>query len=282
MNFYYENSKGERIDFSDFPYLFQEGDLLNTSWKYDEQNGRIINKNRGIGQRSFKLAIMPDYTLALSKRFEIMRAAMDHVYNVFDYDVVNDKFGKLYCETGYYLLCQIISSEKDKCNSPLPYNFQTFKIISEKNLWIKQTGVTYLAAGGLGETMNTAYDYPYDYAYDYGCSVSKYTFKNNSFMESDFIMKIQGEVTSPKVYINNHLYSVDITLAAGDILEINSVDKTITLTKSNGETENCFDLRNRASYIFQKLAAGANILTSAQKLSIMLTYFDERGEPKWS
>ncbi len=282
MNFYYENTKGEVIDFSDFPYLFQEGNLIDTSWKYDERNGKIINKNRGTGQRSFKLAITPDYTLTSAERFTALKKAMDNVYKVFDYDITNDVYGKLYCDSGYYLLCQVVSSTKNQWNSPLPYNFQTFKIISEENLWFKKSCVTYTSAGAADTGFEGALDYPYDYEFDYGFVLNKLNFENNSFMESDFIMKIQGEVSSPSVYINNHLYSVDVTLAAGDILEINSKEHTITLTKSNGAVENCFDLRNRDSYIFQKIAAGANSLSSAQKLSIMLTYFDERGEPKWS
>lgn len=281
MEFYYINTKGEIIDFSCFPYLFQEGNLINTSWKYSESNGRIINVNRGIGERDFELAVLPDYRLSISERIKIMKTAMDRIYEVFDYDVVNNSYGRLYCDTGYYLCCQIISSAKSKWNSPLPYNFQTFKVLSETNLWFKEFSLTFITNAETN-SHDSGYDYAYDYAYDYNCTHSKQSFQNNSFIESNFIMKIQGTVISPKVYINNHLYSVDVTLEAGDILEINSINNTITLTKSNGEIENCFDLRNRSSHIFKKIAAGTNTLVSNQKLSVMLTYFDERGEPRWS
>lgn len=282
MKFYYENTKGEIIDFSDFPYLFQEGDLIDSSWKYDEQNGKIINKNRGIGERSFKIAVVPDYTVHLSERHEQLKAAMDCIYEVFDYDAANHLYGKLYSDTGYYLPCQIVASAKDSWNCALPYCFQTFSVISEKNMWIKESSIVYTTGGSSAVNLNGALDYPYDYEYDYGFVLDKLSFENNSFIESDFIMKIQGEVNSPSVYINRHLYCVDVILEAGDILKINSREHKITLTRLNGKVENCFDLRNRDSYVFKKISAGTNTLASAQKLSIMLTYFDERGEPRWS
>lgn len=155
-------------------------------------------------------------------------------------------------------------------------------VTTDDPYWRKETTLVINTASGESEGMQTARDYSYDYAYDYGIVQNKYIFENNSFIESSFIMKIQGEVNTPIVYINNHLYSVDVTLSAGDTLEINSMESTVKLIKPNGSIENCFDLRNRDSYIFKKIAAGSNTISSNQKLNIMLTYFDERGEPRWS
>lgn len=268
----YINSNNQTVEFGVDGLYMNE---LALSWGYDTNsaNGKIISFTSGVKTFSLPVLIIADDDLQAN-------AIRDKLHDTLIYDVIHNKKGRLIYR-GYTLYCNINESKNSNYQEWAAFGDVELKVTTDDARWRKSTVITYLTAPG-ENTLDTAYDYPYDYAYDYGCSVSKYTFKNNSFMESDFIMKIQGEVTSPKVYINNHLYSVDVTLAAGDILEINSVDKTITLTKSNGETENCFDLRNRASYIFQKLAAGANILTSAQKLSIMLTYFDERGEPKWS
>lgn len=282
MNFYYENSKGEIIRFNDFPYLFQDGDLIDTSWQFDENNGRLVNFSKGIGERSFQLAVLPDYTLPIDERKAALKSAADHIYEVFDYDIINGVCGKLYSDTGYYLLCQVVSSTKSDWNNKIPYMFQTFKIKSEVNWWLKENNIIIAPESNIAKEMEVAIDYPYDYEHDYGFLQTKITFDNNSFSDSDFIMKIQGEVNTPIVYINDHMYSVDVTLSKGDILEINSRNYTIKLIKSNGEVTNCFDLRNRDSYIFQKIAVGVNSINITQNLNIMLTYFDERGEPKWS
>ena len=63
MNFRYVNSRGEILDFSEFPYLFQSGDLVNYSWKYDSSNNRITNIRREVGERAFKVGLIPDWTL---------------------------------------------------------------------------------------------------------------------------------------------------------------------------------------------------------------------------
>ena len=51
MKFRYINSRGEILDMSEFPYLFQSGDLLNYSWSYDTSNNRITNVRRQANER---------------------------------------------------------------------------------------------------------------------------------------------------------------------------------------------------------------------------------------
>ena len=41
MNIKYVNSNGKEISLTDYPYLFQEGDIIDYNWDYDSENGKI-------------------------------------------------------------------------------------------------------------------------------------------------------------------------------------------------------------------------------------------------
>ena len=112
MKFYYINSRGEKLDLSDYPYLFQEGDLLDSSWEKDNDKDRYRNIRKTAGEKTFKIAVIPDYTKPLAERKREYVNAINHIADVLDYDVCNNAYGKLFTDSGYYLSCQILDSNK--------------------------------------------------------------------------------------------------------------------------------------------------------------------------
>lgn len=64
-------------------------------------------------------------------------------------------------------------------------------------------------------------------------------------------------------------------------VSIDSIAKTILLTKRDGTVENHFHQRNRESYIFEKIPAGSNIVTWDKTFKFDVVLFEERSEPKW-
>lgn len=104
---------------------------------------------------------------------------------------------------------------------------------------------------------------------------------NPNFIASNFRLTIYGFATAPIVYVDDHAYSVDVTISTGEYLAIDSRDKTIMLTRYNGAKQNCFNQRNKDSYIFQKIATGNHIITCSGDLEFTITLYDERSEPKW-
>jgi len=54
------------------------------------------------------------------------------------------------------------------------------------------------------------------------------------------------------------------------------------LTHSDGSTENCFNLRNRDSYIFEKIPAGVLTIASSANFKFDVVLLEERSEPKWA
>ena len=125
-------------------------------------------------------------------------------------------------------------------------------------------------------------DFPYGYEYDFTADFDSDELLNTSFVPVDFRMVIHGAITNPSVFISGHEYSVNVMIDEGDYLTIDSQAKTIVLSKQDGTQVNCFNNRNRDSYIFEKIPSGKNGITSAGDLNIDITLLDERSEPRWT
>jgi len=125
-------------------------------------------------------------------------------------------------------------------------------------------------------------DFPYGYEYDFTADFDSDELLNTSFVPVDFKMVIHGAVTNPSVFISGHEYNVDVVVEEGDYLTIDSQQKTIVLSKKDGTQVNCFNYRNRDSYVFEKIPSGKNEITSANDLNIDITLLDERSEPRWT
>ena len=283
MNFYYVNSKGIRLDFSDYPYLFQEGTLLDYAWTYDTQEGKrnkIKNVHHGIGEREFQLALVPDFNLSFDERkVELLRAA-NHVYEVFDTDVNRNVDGRLYTDTGFYLPCRIMASTKSEWCTGLPFMFQKFTVVSAENMWIKE--YTYSFSAGETEQEFTGFDYPYDFAYDYDLVMHRCAVTSPAAFDSDFRLEIFGPVIYPIIRINDHAYGVDVTVEEGEYLTIDSKARKIWLTRRNGVTMNCFDLRDRDSDVFAKIPAQSQNVHFDAAMKFNLVLYDQRSEPAWT
>ena len=125
-------------------------------------------------------------------------------------------------------------------------------------------------------------DYPYDLPYDYALSVNGRKIVCGSVDSSAFRLLIYGEATNPTVIINGHAYAISGTIAKGETLLIDSLNKTITLTTAAGNKVNWFDKRGRDGYIFEPIPAGQNTVTWSGAFGFDLTVVEKRSEPKWT
>lgn len=144
------------------------------------------------------------------------------------------------------------------------------QIVDQCDVIVKQQG-----------DINCCSDYPMDYPMDYASNRTMLQLVNGDFTASDFRLIIHGVVENPAVVIGGHTYQVNATINEGDYVTIDSQRKTITLTRSDGSTENLFNSRNRNSYIFEKIPVGESQLLLSGEFSIEIILLEERSEPKW-
>ena len=130
--------------------------------------------------------------------------------------------------------------------------------------------------------MENGRGYPYDYPYDYAISIARGNIMCDSIGSSNFRLLIYGEAVNPSVVIGGHNYAINGTIAKGETLLIDSVNRTITLTTAQGNKINWFDKRGRSDYIFEPIPAGMNGVNWSGDFGFDLTIIEKRSEPKWT
>lgn len=130
--------------------------------------------------------------------------------------------------------------------------------------------------------MTNGAGYPHDYPYDYAPSLVAGSIMCNSTEGSNFRLLIYGEAVNPSVIIGGHTYAISGTVAKGETLLIDSLNRTITLTTANGNNISWFDKRGRKDYIFEPIPAGKHGVNWSGDFGFDLTIVEKRSEPKWT
>lgn len=128
----------------------------------------------------------------------------------------------------------------------------------------------------------TGASYPHDYPFNYGSSTTAKVIVNPGFVASNFRLAVDGPCINPAVTIGGNLYQVNVTVASGEYLKIDSSAKTVTLYGSSGTQTNVFNSRNREAYIFEKIPAGTNAVVWSGDFNFEITLLEERSEPQWT
>lgn len=267
----YKNSLNETLEFGRDCLFVKQNDLHDFAWNVTSKNDKISNFKKGVVSKTIPIILKCDSEaegLALRNR----------LFEVFEKDVLTKKYGRIYIGD-YYLQCYITGTKKTQYLINNNYMVISATVKTDIPEWIKETTTSY---GVSTKSTDDYLDYPYDFPHDFGNTLTNTTVRNDSLMASSFIITIYGHVQNPTLYIREHEYTVNVLVDAGEYLTINSVNKTIILTKSNGEQVNCFNSRNKDSYIFEKIPVGTSVVTSPnQQIYFDLTLLEERSEPKW-
>ena len=283
MDFYYVNSADQRVNFYDYPYLFQEGDLLDYSHSYSvAENTNKIEYTSKSQEKTVKLAVLPDFSLSLEQRRQAVKQHVDELLELLEYDVVNNKLGKLYSSTGYYLECNIFASKKSDWNLGIPFLFNQFSVIAPKQKWIKEITYNFYPQDGESQESTEVKQYPFLYPYLYGDDSRAQLFDNDHFSASDFKLIAYGPFSDFYVQINDHLYQVDYELESNEYMTIDSRNKTIIMTNQYGEQTNLFQYQDFSSDVFKKIEPGNNTISYSRTFGIDLIIYQERSEPAWA
>ena len=282
MDFYYVNHKGKRIDLSDYPYLFQSGDILDWTYSYDTSEGernQTSNFRKSVKEFSVKIAVLCDFSLSLPKRQEEWKRAVDYLVEAFEEDILEAQEGRLYADTGAYMKCRIIGSTKSDWKMGLPIMFNTLKVLSSNPGWIRERPY-YFKSSDITSTDNKRYAGKYAYRYANGLTNASIT--NEHYAECNFRLIIYGPCTQPSVYIGGYEYRFNIVLQEGEYLEVDSAAETVTKYMNSGVKVNAFNNRNFKNSVFQPIQTGRQEVSWNGRFDFDLILFEERSEPKWS
>lgn len=267
----YKNHINEIVDIGTEKIFVNESDLHDFSWSVTSKNNRITSFKKGVVKKTIPLQIVCE---SEEEGIEIR----NRIFEVMEKDVLAGKHGRIIIGD-YYLRCYVTGSKKTDYLTSKRMLTVKLTVQSDFPQWIKETNVTFNSNAG---AVASFLDYPYDYSFDFTNELAGGTINNTSFVPSHFKMYIYGFITNPTLYIAGHEYTVNTEVGTGEYLTIDSMNKTVVLTRYNGEQVNCFNARNKDSYIFEKIPTGTSVITSPGQISFDITLLEERGEPKWT
>lgn len=270
--FLYTNSFGETLEFGKDCLFVNENDLRDFAWDITTKNDRISGFKKGIVAKTIPIILKCD-----SEADGV--ALRNRLFEVFEKDILAKQHGKIHIGE-YYLRCYITGSQKTQYLINKNHMLVTLTVQTDAPEWVKESTIHY----SVDTTRNEPYlDFSFDYPYDFRNELVNGGMYNTNLVASNFILTISGFVQNPELFIGGHRYVVNVTVGTYETLTIDSSKKTIILTKANKEQVNCFNERNRESYIFEKIPSGYNSITSPNgQFSFSLTLLEERSEPKWT
>lgn len=179
----------------------------------------------------------------------------------------------------YYLEGYIIASKKDQFRNGSYVN-STFSFLTDGE-WKKETTQHFnlVVSDSVG---GKNLDYPHDFPYDFTTSLNIFQLINSNYIDTDFRLTIYGPVSNPSITIAGHEYEVLVDVDVNEYMVIDSVSKKIYKVSEYGEKTNCFNYRNRDSYIFQRIPAGTNYVSWGSDFRFDITLVEKRSEPKWT
>ena len=270
--FSYTNHVGEVLEFGTHPLFVNENDLRNFEWSVSNKNDKISGFKKGVVAKTIPIIIKCEND---SEGYEVR----NRIFEVFEKDVIAQKYGRINIGD-YYLKCYATGSSKSSYLISKGLMMLKLKIQTDAPEWVKETTLNFRQdSGGDSEFLDFAVGFPFDFKN----SLALKEVNNQNFVPSNFRMTIYGRTANPSIYIGGHEYAVNVDVEAGEYLTIDSVEKTVVLTKYNGQKINCFNNRNKDSYIFEKIPSGSSIVTFGQSTQAFdLTLLEERSEPKWT
>lgn len=267
----YINHLNEKLECGKDMLFVNENELHDFTWDIISKNDSISGFKRGVVSKNLTII------LKCSTEQEGIKLK-NKLFEVCEKDVLAVKPGKIVIGD-YYISCFITESKKTNYLLSKKYMQVSVKVTTDKPYWVKEVRTLFKPnASEVGKNM----DYNRDFPTDYSSNTLSQQLHNTNFVPSNFKLLIFGACTNPSVVINGNEYSVNVALEDNEYLEIDSIEKTIITVHNDGTTTNCFNFRNRNSYIFEKIAPGLLNTSNNGNFMFEVVLFEERSEPKWT
>lgn len=246
--------------------LIEKDSLRDYEYEYDVVFEKVTNFRKEIKEYSLPVSIHADNANEIA----------NNIHAIFESDVMTGNRGRLYLGD-YYIEGFFYGSEKRivtherLCSMNLMF-------VSDSEDWTNEQTYVYRADS---REEGDGHDYPYDYPYNYLSRISAKSIYNDTYKPQDMIITIYGSTNAPIISIGGNDYGANVELLSGEILTVNTREKTVLKTNRIGEKINCFAQRVRTNYPFEKLKVGPNLIVSPNTANFDVLVLVERSEPEW-
>lgn len=238
-------------------------ELRSGEWTY-KQKGKLLS-SRSRSSRTVNLTVK-------ATNASILEAFLDLV----DRDVEANTPGILHVNDWQ---AQVFIVKDDAKTITPRYYETTITVLLLEGFWRKPSTHEYVVDILKGE----GFDYPFDYAMDYSRNNVTGRLNNEGSQPSNIDLTIFGPVSNPRIQIADNSYAVDVTLTAGERIEIKALEKTVTLVHADGSTESILDKAyfDKGMNIFALLPLTGGDVSWNNNFNFDITVWEQRGRAPW-
>ena len=264
----YLNNRGAAVDLNANGVMASTTNMV--AWKLDVNDtaGRITS-------------LATDVVTSKVPAATYTRLARRRLYEIPAYDIADMKPWRLYIGD-WYVRCYMTASSQERWWAQDGGTKYDLEFTSDDPVWRRETEYSYTERHDGGQGL----DYEHDYQFDYGYSSSAVNLVNENYLPADLIIRVYGPITNPRVTIAGNVYGADVSLEQGDRLEIDTLEKTVTIVRLDGDRENGFpDIygeysEGSGSYVFEKLPTGESDATWDGSFDFDVVVVERRYEPR--
>lgn len=270
----YKNNYGQVVDLMTDAIRVKEANFHDFKWKTNGRNLQYGSRINSFAKDSVSYTV----TFWIYGSVANRKAILNEFYDITTRDVENNTPGRLTWDK-YYCNCYVTESTTSPTSNDSVTELEVIFFLPIP-FWYMETSQHYNTLSS-AEVNNINYDLPNDAPKDY-MSPKDRLLSNNNYTACDFRISIYGPCENPVVQIAGHDYGVNAKVESGEYLVIDSLSKKIYLKTHDGEKVNCFNLRDRDSYIFQKIPVGTLEVGWSDNFTFDITLIESRSEPKWT
>lgn len=279
----YTNSAGKSFNLLDFDNVKLKSAQLHTyEW---QPNGTAYKYGELLQTFTKDVAEYKAVFKVFGTVAERMRK-LNEFHDATEHDIMLMQAGTLTVD-GYTIECYIVASDTSAPDDERLESTNEVTIYCPYPFWLKETKYEIQATGA--DEIIDGLDFPFDLPCDLGVSGYRRIIPFDVSIPLDFRLVFYGVITNPSIYINGHMYEVQVTVPQNSTLTISSIEKNdrekgVMMAYPSGTKTSVLYARNRSSYIFEPIKPqnGQIIITTAQSMNFDLYIIEKRSEPKWT
>lgn len=253
----YVNNAGASMQFGgmDASLHYFQHDLRSNVWEFKTSiaKNRISSFTRSIKEKKFPVGIM-------AKTADEAISKSNFLAQLGEYDIATKRPGRLYVGD-WYLSCWIVGVSFT--NYWLSDNIAEaqLKLVCEACEWIHENTRQFSPQKAENLVLENGHDFPFDFNYDLAATQVLSDLDVAGVFDSSFLWRVYGPAINPYIRIGNNTYQVNVTVQEGQILEVDTMRKTVELIDSHGTRTSVFAERQRGyqgsgTYLFEALKPG--------------------------
>lgn len=205
------------------------------------------------------------------------------VESVGDRDVAAREPGRLYVGD-WYMRCWIVGCQPTDYWMDDRFAELKLTLLAEQRGWVRETLRQYVPE--TGSEPSSGVDFPLDFPLEFMRGRSTKSIYNAGASPQDLLLRVYGPASDPAVSVGGNVYGVNVDVAAGHRLEVDTMARTVRLFAPDGTWTDAYGYRvpgasGSGSYVFEQVPPGEASVSWGNDFSFDLVVYDVRMACPW-